>query len=105
MTTSILIIDDSDRIRKQLIHTLMHFGVCCTFRAWGVWIRHPRAPVVASLALAASAVMTVQSVYWSYLPGDAAPGQQLPRAAAAIAHAAGWMTYLLRSRRVRAAFD
>ncbi len=73
--------------------------------AWGVWIRHPRAPAVASLALAASAAVAVQSVYWSYLPGDVAPGQQLPRAAAAIAHAAGWMTYLLRSRRVRAAFD
>ncbi len=73
--------------------------------AWGLWIRHPRAPAAASLALAASAAVTVQSVYWSYLPVDAAPGQQLPRSLLAIAHAAGWITYLLRSRRVRAAFE
>lgn len=73
--------------------------------AWGVWIRHPRAPAAASIALVASAAVTVQSAYWSFLPGDVGPGQQLPRAVAAIAHAAGWITYLHRSRRVRAAFE
>lgn len=73
--------------------------------AWGLWIRHPRAPAAATIALVASAAVTVQSAYWSYLPGDIGPGQQLPRAVVAIAHAAGWITYLQRSRRVRAAFD
>jgi hypothetical protein len=69
--------------------------------AWGLWIRTPRAPMLASIAVAASALATIQSLYWSYLPGNAVPGERLPLSIVAIAHAAGWIAYLLKSRRVR----
>jgi hypothetical protein len=69
--------------------------------AWGLWIRNPRAPMLASIAVAASAMATVQSLYWTYLPGSAVPGEALPLSIAAIAHAAGWIAYLRKSRRVR----
>ena len=69
--------------------------------AWALLIRNPRAPMLASIAVAASAMVTVQSLYWSYLPGNAVPGEPLPLSVVAIAHAAGWIAYLRKSRRVR----
>jgi hypothetical protein len=69
--------------------------------AWGLWSRNPRAPMLASIAVAASAMATIQSLYWTYLPGNSVPGEALPLSIAAIAHAAGWIAYLRKSRRVR----
>jgi hypothetical protein len=68
---------------------------------WGLWVRNPRAPMLASIAVAASAAATIQSLYWSYLPGNAVPGERVPLSMVAIAHAAGWIAYLRKSRRVR----
>jgi hypothetical protein len=63
------------------------------------------APAFAAVALVSSAGAAVQSLYWSVLPRDTPPGTRTALAAAAIAHAAAWMTYLRKSRRVRAAYD
>ncbi len=71
---------------------------------WGLWIRNPHSPVLAAIAVGASAAVTIQSLYWSRLPGNAVPGERLPLALMALAHAAGWMAYLRRSRRVRAVY-
>ena len=73
--------------------------------AWGLWIRNPHSPTLASIALGASAAATIQTLYWSRLPGNAVPGEKLPLSILAIAHAAGWITYLRRSRRVRAVYE
>jgi uncharacterized membrane protein (UPF0136 family) len=69
--------------------------------AWGLWVRNPRAPILASIAVAASSMVTIQSLYWTYLPGNVVPGEPLPLSILAIAHAAGWIAYLRKSRRVR----
>ena len=71
---------------------------------WGLWIRNPQAPAVASVAVALSAAVTIQSLCWSSLPGDAVPGERLPVSLMALAHAAGWIAFLRRSRRVRAVY-
>jgi hypothetical protein len=76
-------------------------AIVATAAAWGLLIRNPRAPMLASIAVAASAMVTIQSLYWSYLPGNAVPGEPLPLSVVAIAHAAGWIAYLRNSRRVR----
>jgi hypothetical protein len=73
--------------------------------AWGLWIRNPQSPLWASIAVAASAAATIQSMYWSRLPGNAVPGERLPLSIAAIAHAAGWIAYLRKSRRVRTVYQ
>ena len=73
--------------------------------AWALLIGNPRAPAFAAVAIAASGAATVQSLYWSVLPADTMPGHRLPLALVAIAHAAGWMIYLRRSRQVRALYD
>lgn len=70
--------------------------------AWALWVRNPQASALASLAVAASAAVTIQSAYWSHLPVDVPPGQELPRAVAAVVHAGVWIWYLRTSRRVRA---
>jgi hypothetical protein len=71
---------------------------------WGLWIGNPRSPDVAVFAIGASAAASIQTLYWSVLPSSTMPGDRLPLAVAAIAHAAGWIVYLRRSRRVRALY-
>ena len=69
---------------------------------WSLWTASPHGPVLARAAVIASAVVSVQSLYWSALPSQIAPGDHLPLAVLAVAHAAAWLAYLQRSRRVRA---
>ena len=71
---------------------------------WGLWIGNPKAPVFAEIALLACALASVQSLYWTRLPDNTMPGDRLPLAIVAMAHAAGWVVYLRRSRRVRSLF-
>lgn len=72
--------------------------------AWALWIGNPRAPAIAVVALSASAVTAVQSLYWSVLPGQTVPADHLLLAFVAVAHAAGWIAYLRLSRRVRTTY-
>jgi hypothetical protein len=71
---------------------------------WGLWIGNPQSPVIAAIAVAASAAVSIQSLWWSSLPGDVVPGERLPLSLMALAHAAGWIVFLRRSRRVRAVY-
>jgi hypothetical protein len=71
---------------------------------WGLWVGNPKAPVFAEIVLVACALVSVQSLYWTRLPVNTMPGDRLPLAIVAIAHAAGWITYLRKSRRVRSLF-
>ena len=69
--------------------------------AWALWNLNPAAPQIAIIALVLSAAVSVQSLYWSSLPHQTAPGERLPSAVLAVLHACAWIAYLLRSRRVR----
>ena len=64
-------------------------------------VASPAAVKLAAIALLASAAATVQSLYWSVLPHQTIPGDALPTAVLAVLHAALWLVYLIRSRRVR----
>lgn len=86
------------------LELLVHAAVAAVAVASGraLWIQNPDAPRFAAFALAASAARAIQSLYWSSLPSQTMPGDRLPLALGAAAHAAGWIVYLRRSRRVRA---
>jgi hypothetical protein len=71
---------------------------------WSVRTRRPGAAALAQLALTASALRIVQSLYWSVLPHQTMPGQKGPIAAAAVVTATAWIAYLRRSEYVRASF-
>ena len=60
------------------------------------------AVMLARAAVVASALATIQSQYWSVLPHQTMPGDELPLAVGAVLHAGGWLVYLARSRRIRA---
>jgi hypothetical protein len=68
---------------------------------WAMWQLSPAGPVLARMALVAGAATGVQSLYWSVLPGNVFPSDRLPLAGAIVAHAAIWLLYLKRSKRVR----
>jgi hypothetical protein len=65
---------------------------------WSLWIGTPGVPAFAVVAVGACAAASVQSLYWTWLPHDVMPGDRLPLAAFAVAHAACWTVYLRRSR-------
>jgi hypothetical protein len=62
--------------------------------AWSLWSGADHGPFLGTLAILLSAATSVQTLYWSRLPQQTPPGAQLPLAAMAMAHAAGWVGYL-----------
>ena len=59
--------------------------------------RMPSGLLLARAALIASALTTIQSHYWSVLPHQTMPGDQLPLAVTGIVVAALWLVYLRKS--------
>jgi hypothetical protein len=59
-----------------------------------LWGGMPAAPLLARVALVASATAAVQSLNWSVLPRQTAPGESLPLSIIAIVHAGLWLVYL-----------
>jgi hypothetical protein len=69
--------------------------------AWSLWNGAIHGAGLAILAMALSAVVSVQSLYWSGLPRQTPPGAELPFATLAVIHAVGWIAYLLAVGRDR----
>ena len=89
-------------ILELIVHGLV--TALAVAAGWGLWVGNPGAPAFAEVAVAGSAIVAVQSLYWTRLPMNTMPGDRLPYAIVAIAHAAGWIAYLRKSRRVRSRF-
>jgi hypothetical protein len=70
--------------------------------ARALWNVAPAGPLLAAIALVASAAATVQTLYWTALPHQTIPGTEALLSALATGHAAIWLVYLKLSRRVRA---
>jgi hypothetical protein len=76
-------------------------AILCAAAGWMLRVRNPAGAVLARVALAANAALTLQALYVSSLPRDVRPGLALPLAVFSITHATAWIVYLARSRRVR----
>ncbi len=87
-----------------VVELLFHGGVAAlsVAAARALWGALPIGPPLAAAALIASAAAAIQSLYWSVLPHQTMPGDELPLAIGAAVHAAAWLTYLARSRRIDA---
>jgi hypothetical protein len=72
---------------------------------WMIYTRNPAAPSVAMAAVVLNAITTLQTIFWSVLPRDIAPGSALPLAALTLANALFWVLYLRRSSYVKRAFS
>jgi hypothetical protein len=70
--------------------------------AWALWSRAPHGAALARLALVLSAIRSVQSLYWTYLPSDVVPGTERLLTVVIVAHAALWLVYVSRSDQANA---
>jgi hypothetical protein len=89
------------------IAELIVHGVAAALAAaagWMIYVRNPAAPSIALVAVIANAITTLQTIFWSFLPHDIAPGRALPLAALTILHAVAWSAYLRRSPYVKRVF-
>jgi hypothetical protein len=66
---------------------------------WMVWIRSQAALPMASAAVVVSSAAALQSLFWTTLPRNIAPGEKLPFAALVIVHAAIWLALIGAARR------
>jgi hypothetical protein len=66
---------------------------------WMLWVRSPSAFAFAAIAVAANGIATIQSLYWSMLPRQSAPGERLPLALLTLAVTAFWLLFLRLGRR------
>ena len=68
---------------------------------YSLWLRRPHAAMLARAALVINALVAIQGHYWSILPSQTMPGDELWLSIAAVLHSAGWLMFLQRSTRVR----
>jgi hypothetical protein len=66
---------------------------------WALWSGNDDAFRLASLAVTLSTIVAIQSLYWSRLPGQTKPGDEVPLSLLAAAHGFGWLWYLRRRAR------
>jgi hypothetical protein len=66
---------------------------------WILWIRPQAAWPMAGAAVVLSSATALQSLFWTVLPRNIAPGEKLPFAALVIVHAAVWLAVIGAARR------
>lgn len=69
----------------------------CVAAGMSLWNGSPHGRLFATIALVLAALAAVQNIYWSVLPSQIMPGDELPLAIFAIAHSALWLMYLRRA--------
>ena len=84
------------------IELTVHGVVAVTCAAGGRMLRiaSPAGPAVAAAGVATRAVISLQSLFWTTLPRDVAPGTHLPLALLACANAAFWLVVIRSMGRV-----
>lgn len=76
-------------------------ALLCAAAGWMLWSGHAAGAGLARAALTVNAIVAIQALRGSALPRDVPPGLAAPLAVITIAHAAAWIVYLGRSRRLR----
>jgi hypothetical protein len=77
---------------ELLFHAAVAVIAVAAVRA--IWGGTPAGFMLARIALITSAVASVQSLNWSVLPRQTAPGEALPLSIGAVLHAGAWILYL-----------
>ena len=69
-------------------------ALLCATGGWMLLVRSPAGPSVSAAAVVVNSAMAVQSLFWTVLPRNLAPGERLPVAAVAIANAVFWLVVI-----------
>jgi hypothetical protein len=84
----------SPAVAELLVHGA---AAALSFAAgWSLSVGNAAGIPLARTALVATAVTGVQSLYWSSLPSQTKPGDELPISLLIVGHAAAWLLYLAR---------
>ena len=73
--------------------------ILCATAGWMVWTSVPASWPVAMSAVVAAAASSIQSLFWTVLPTNLAPGDKWPLAAVVAVHAIFWLTLIGAARR------
>ncbi|MGH9370429.1 MAG: hypothetical protein ACRD15_02725 [Vicinamibacterales bacterium] len=79
------------------VHGLV--AIVCAAAGWMLWVGSPSALPFAAFAVVAGGIATIQSLYWSTLPRQLAPGERLPLAALAAAWTVFWVVFIRLRRK------
>ena len=71
----------------------------CAFAGRLIRIGAPAAPGVAAVAVGGRALVSLQSLFWTVLPRDVAPGTQVPMAVLVCLNATFWLLVIRRLNR------
>ena len=74
------------------VHAIV--AMICAVAGRMLRIDSPSAPVMAAAGVTARAVISLQSLFWTVLPRDVAPGMRLPLALLACAIAMVWLAVI-----------
>jgi hypothetical protein len=74
---------------ELVVHGIV--AVACAAGGRMLRIASPSGPAVAAVGVAARAVISLQSLFWTALPRDIAPGTRLPLALLTCANAVFWL--------------
>jgi hypothetical protein len=77
---------------EVLFHAIV--AVTCVTAGWMVWTGAPAALPMAAVAVAASGAAAMQSLFWTVLPRQLAPGERLPLAALTVVHTLFWLIWI-----------
>jgi hypothetical protein len=66
---------------------------------WMLWSGAPAALPLAAVAAVATGMVSVQSVYWTVLPTNIAPGEELPLTVLAFGRTAVWLVIIRAAHR------
>lgn len=79
-----------------LLELIVHGAVAAisVAAASALWNARPHGPALAAVALACAAAADVQRLYWSILPSQTKPGDELPLALLTVVHSAAWLMFL-----------
>jgi hypothetical protein len=80
---------------ELLVHGLV--AMLCATAGWMIWVRSPAAQSAATGAVLVSGLASLQSIFWTVLPRNLAPGDELPLSAAVGIHMLFWLVLIRRS--------
>jgi len=84
-------------IAELSLHALS--AIFCAVAGWMLLVRAPPGPAAAGSAIIVSSIVSIQSLFWTVLPRNVAPGERLPLTAITCGHAVFWLVVLSRYAR------
>jgi len=82
---------------ELVVHGLV--TIACATAGWIVWTRAPGSWAMAMSAVVAAAAASIQSLFWTTLPRNLAPGQKWPLAVVVAVHMIFWLALIGAARR------